>query len=213
MARTKNAELIPRDMAICADAAAGVNKQEIATKYGVSLVRIYQIISERYEGLTEDGRRDLLVAHYEYLIEKNMKIVNNPPQKVTPSGKLVYEPLIDENGEIVRNSKGQAMDDFSRPIFDDRAVSEATKAIATAIDGIAKLGGLYQKAPRVKDETPEYDKMMADWRNDQAAIRQLEEQKRAIEADRQELASRLVRYESGEIHEAIVIEGNASSGD
>ena len=199
MPRQRSTELMLRDVSIRDDVARGRPRQEIADAHGISLVRVCQINSEQYEGISEDEQRNLLIAQLEYLNTKLHETIRNPPQKVTPSGRLVYQPLVDSDGEIIRNAKGAPLDDFSSPVLDDRAVSEASKAINANLAEIAKLQGVHRKAPKPKDEvSPELEQAM-EWVKSQGSAN------RDLQALVAELQAQVRRYEAGEIQPADIV--------
>jgi len=185
VARTRSTELLKRDMVIREKIAQGVPRQQLADQYGITLARLSQINSEQYEGLTEDGRRDFLIAQHQFLVEKLYETVLNPPVKVNASGRLVYETLIDKDGEPVRNGKGNYVDDFSRPVRDDKAASEASKAIKGHMEELAKLQGLYQKAPKKRDEAGDLQEYMS-------YLQQQTERALRLEAENENLRAQLI---------------------
>lgn len=160
MSRTKDATLMSRDQAIREMIENGASRQEIADRYGISMARVSQINSGRYEKLTEDEQRNWLLSRHEFLADKNIRTVLSPPQKVSPSGSLVYEPLLDGDGSPILSSHGKPVPDVTRPVLDQQAASDASRAAGTHLAEIAKLSGLYQKAPKKQDESGEYEAWM-----------------------------------------------------
>src|ERR1700722_14578139 len=106
--RTRSAELANRDDIIAKEAGEGVPRRELAAKYGVSQARISQIVLAHHEEISDEATRAQMVASLFFVAENLLEIQRRPrPPKVTPSGKLVYEPLLDEDGNPMRDNRGQ----------------------------------------------------------------------------------------------------------
>src|SRR5260370_37345783 len=106
MPRTKSTDIMIRDKQIAEEAGEGVSRRVLARKYGVSEARISQIVLQEQEKISDDAARATLEAQLEFALGKALALLcADPQQKVTPSGKLVYMPLMDEHGERLRNSR------------------------------------------------------------------------------------------------------------
>lgn len=206
MAKPKSVELMKRDMVIRQMHTDGSSRREIADTFGLSLPRVSQIISEQFRDITDDSTRDEMRAYLEYLIEVNLKIVNNPPQMVTVAGKLVYEPLTDEDGNPLLTSHGKPVDDLTKPVADNRAVAEAMKNIANLSDRLAKLYAWDRKRPTGADDQADTD--ILQWAAEMARTAEnFRVQSEELEAQKKELEARLEHYEApAGFEEAQVIE-------
>lgn len=161
MPRGRSTELLKRDHVIRDMVSQGYSRQKIADTFGISLVRVSQINSEQFEDIPDDDHRNWHIAQLEYLIEKNYETVRNPPQAVAPSGKLIFQPLVDaETGEPVIGPHGQHVNDVSRPVLDKRAVAEASKVIISAQERLSKFKALDRPKPKQQDEIPQMEQAM-----------------------------------------------------
>ena len=162
MPRTRSAEVAYRDEQIAKEAGEGISRRELAAKYGVTQARISQIILAHHEEISDEATRAEMVAHLFFVAQNLLEIQRRPrPPKVSASGKLIYEPLLDENGEPLRDNRGQFVPDPSKPVLDDSPIIESAKQIPGTYDRIAKLMGLDRKAPKEKDESAEYAAMIS----------------------------------------------------
>jgi hypothetical protein len=171
MGRTKSLDVIRRDILIREAIAQGKPRQEIAEEHGISLARVSQINSEQYDSLSDDETRDVLRAQHEYIIRKNLETIASPPQKVSPSGRLIYKPLLDEDGNPViaesGHGRGNPLNDISQPVEDRDAIATASKAAQASMESIAKLLGINIIKPKIVDESKIYLETMQ-WATEQA---------------------------------------------
>lgn len=133
-----------RDYQIIRRIRKGDRYEDIASDFGLSIGRISQINSSFRGQLDDDGRREIMMAQLEgYLDVLHEEIIHAPDSvKVTPSGKVVYENLVDENGEMAVTKTGQPVPDLSRPVYDKTPKMEAIKVATGLSSQLARLGAL-----------------------------------------------------------------------
>lgn len=155
MPRIRSTDLVLRDGEIARRAGEGENRRLLAEEYGISQARISQIVLAEQDAITDDANRALLVAQLDFVKEKILEIFSRPRSpKVTPSGRLVFEPLLDENGEPIPAANGKGfMDDYTKPILDDSPIIEAAKMVPNLVDRISKLQGLDKKPKDTREDT------------------------------------------------------------
>jgi hypothetical protein len=199
MPRTRSAEVAYRDELISQEAGEGIPRREIARKYGITEARVSQIVLAHHEEISTDAARAESVALLEFGLEKAAELLRMPPQrKVSPSGKMVFEPLLDENGEILRNNRGIPLDDPSKPVYDYSHVTEALKQLPPLLDRKSKFMGLDLKAPKEKDESAEYAAQLS-W------VQGVAEANQAVTRENEELRARLAALERGGVEDAEIV--------
>lgn len=199
MPRTRSAEVAYRDEIIAKEAGEGIPRRELAAKYGVTQARISQIVLGHHEEISDDATRAQMVSSLFFVAENLLKIQRQPRSpKVTPSGRMIYQPLLSEDGEPLRDNKGHFIDDYSKPVLDDSPIIESAKQIPATYDRIAKLMGLDRKAPKVVDESAEYQAQLA-W------VQSVADASQQAQRENEELRARLAMLEKGGIQDAEVI--------
>jgi transcriptional regulator with XRE-family HTH domain len=149
MARSKDLSLVQRDLLITERIAQGDRLKDIALDLGLSISRVSQIHHDRREIIGDDEKREILAAKLEWVLdEKLMALMKLPPQvKVTPSGRTVYEPDMDD-------PTGKTPD-YTRPVYDYSLPIEAAKAFTTVADNLARLYGLNRPKQKERDDSPQ----------------------------------------------------------
>lgn len=195
-----------RDDQIAREAGEGIPRRELAAKYGITEARISQIVLAKHEEITDDANRAILFAELDFVKSKILEIFSRPrPPKVTPSGLIVFEPLIDENGEPVRAANGKGfLSDYSKPVYDDAPYIEAAKMVPNLSKEQASLYGLHRPKAKEKDESAELQNLLA-WA--QGNVDKVKEQQALIESLQQQLGA------EPEIFEAEVITPRPGEGD
>jgi transcriptional regulator with XRE-family HTH domain len=190
--RVRSTELIVRDSEIARRAGEGESRRALAEEYGVSQARISQIVLAEQEEISDDANRAMMVANLFFVAENILAIQRRPrPPKVTPSGRIVYEPLLDENGEPVLDHKGQPLPDPAKPIYDDSPIIESAKMIPNLYDRISKLMGL-EKKPKDREDTGALESTMQ-------YINSLISQNKIKERELDDLRAQLMKASSYEI--------------
>lgn len=160
MPRTRSAELAVRDEQIAIEAGEGIPRHVLAKKYGISEARLSQIILAKQDEISDDANRALLFAQLDFVKQRILEIFSRPrPVKVNPSGRLVYEPLM-EDGEPVLSAKGVPMLDYTKPVYDDSPYIEAAKMVPNLIDRQSRLYALDRPKPKERDESAELKSML-----------------------------------------------------
>jgi hypothetical protein len=144
VAKTRDTSLVFRDHEIREMRTEGYNLQQIADTVGLTKARVSQICRTQGEEVPDDEYRAFLIDQTEFALAKVQNVLRQPPPpKVTPSGKIVYEPLIDKEGEPVMgqegHSRGNPLGDVTKPVLDWSAHVEAAKAVPSLADRLAKL--------------------------------------------------------------------------
>ena len=111
---------------------------------------------------------------------------------------MVFEPLLDENGEIMRNNRGIPLDDPGKPVYDYSHVTEALKQLPPLLDRKSKFMGLDLKAPKEKDESAEYAAQLS-W------VKGVAEANQAVTRENEELRARLALLERGGVEDAEIV--------
>lgn len=144
MPRGKSLELVERDGQILQMYAEGYTQRKIASTLGISAARVNQILKEYgmtvSQGFEEDADRSLAGEKLDVLIERTMSYALGPgDQKVSSVGELVYEPLLDEDGEFIRDKRGKPVPDPSRPVYDRFNIVKAAEVAGRLISQRSKL--------------------------------------------------------------------------
>jgi uncharacterized protein YerC len=146
--RSKDLTLISRNQQIREMKDEGRTLQAIADTTGLSKARVGQILAQQDEEIGTDAYRAWLRAQGEAGLAKLQEILRKPPAiKVTPSGRLVYEPVLGEDGIPLRDNKGQFIPDPSKPVHDDSVVIDAIRAFPGLLDRLSKLSGADMRTP------------------------------------------------------------------
>ena len=199
MPRTRSTELILRDQEITRRRGEGESAWKLSQEFGVSIARISQIMLANHEEISDDAARAEGVAFLDSALEKVMETLHLPlQQKVAPNGKLVYGNLVDENGEIVRDSRGNPVQDPSKPVYDYSHVFEAAKQIPGLLDRKSKFMGLDRKAPRATDESAEYQAQLT-W------VQSVADASQKTQRENEELRARLAALERGGVEDAEIV--------
>jgi transcriptional regulator with XRE-family HTH domain len=179
--RTKDLSLVKRDIAIQLRIAKGDRMADIAQDYGLTISRVSQIHHAQRDLVADDEKREILAAKLEHALDEKLLALLNEDRKVkvTPSGRPVYE--MDESGRP----------DYTRPVLDDTAIIETTKAVVGVVHELASLYGLHRKVQKTADESAS----IAEW---EAYITQIAEDNKRLR-ERLELAE-------GTVVEAEVVE-------
>ena len=127
----------------------GFSYQMVGDNYGISKQRVFQIVQEYRETVTDDSYRDYLITQTEGVLEELLRIFRGPgKQVVTPGGSLVYEK--NEDGSI----------DYSRPVYDPYAKADIADRIFKGIDRISKAGAYDRPKQRETDQSAEVNEWM-----------------------------------------------------
>jgi hypothetical protein len=156
VARTKSTEVAVRNLEII-EMAKSFPRRKVAETFGISQARVSQIVAEHHEATTIDEQRAQQSVQIEFAIEKLMEVLRQPVQiKVTPSGRPVYDLMMDEES-------GKLIPDLSKPIYDYSLPIESAKAISSIMDRQARLNALDLKKPKEKDESGEREGWIAEF--------------------------------------------------
>lgn len=196
--------MIQRDEIIAQEVGEGFPRREVAKKYGITEARVSQIMLAHHEEISDDAVRAEAIAQLDYTLQKVMETFQRPRQlKVTPSGRIVYEPLLDEDGEPLRDNRGQFIPDPSKPVYDDSPIFEAAKQVPSLLARKSQFMGLDRKAPRAVDESEAYAAQLA-W------AQTLADANLAVRRENEELQARIAALERGGIEDAEIIHDSPS---
>lgn len=165
MGRPKNTELFDRNRRVIEMLAEGHKAEDVAETLGVSRSRVYQIRQEYDADVAPEAQREMHRGHLEFALHTLLPLLRGEGQiKVTPSGRIAYHALTEEDGTPVLDSRGNPVSDVSRPVYDPYAKVVVVDSITRVIGQISKLSALDKdKPPPVKEpaaDSSEYEEMM-----------------------------------------------------
>jgi hypothetical protein len=158
----KDVALADRNRQIAELIRQGVSYQAIGDKFGISKQRVAQLNQESQEEVPDDARREGQLALLEHVISENMRKLREPPPATVNARGVVYEKLRDDSGRPVFGSKGQPLDDFTRPIPDARYHLEVQDRVFKGIELAAKLGGWARLKARTVDQDEEMKQFLSE---------------------------------------------------
>lgn len=183
MPRIKSTELQLRDGEIIAAARRNVPRRDIAEKYGITEQRVSQIVTQNLDPkFPDEDLRAWLLEGYFGDLQRLQEIKESKGRPVT-SGK---------GDHVVDGNTGEYA-------YDTSTVTDAIRTAAQVRKNIALLMGNEKPVVKAVDESPEFHEALN-------IMRTAIQRSNALEAENEALRKRLASLESGDVHEAEVIE-------
>lgn len=157
----KDLTLLDRNRRIVEMIHQGVSYQKVGEHFGISKQRCSQILQESQEEVPDDARREGQLAMLEHVIAENMRRLTEPPPPAMTARGIVFMPLVDDSGSPVFGSKGQPLQDFDKPVPDERFHLEVQDRVMKGIELAAKLGGWARLKARQVDQSQEQADFLA----------------------------------------------------